>query len=288
MKTASADLIAHLTAGQQFRCAELWTFTLANGTVARYTTLDADVTIGGITWYCNGPVLSRPASRQVAGVQVGEFEVTVEPQASDLLASLPWVQAAQRGLLRYGRLKIECAYMPAWGDVSLGKLFVMGGRMAAAQGDGAQVRITVRDDRELLNTKLPLNLVQPGCRHTLFSAGCTLSAAAWAVNGTVLAGSSVSSVLATLAQADGWFSLGRIVFTSGINSGQSRSIKRHTAGSPASLSLITPLPAAPSAGDGFTLYPGCDKQQQTCGSGKFNNLPNFGGQPYVPQPETAL
>lgn len=287
MKTASAGLIAHLTSGQQFRRAELWTFTLANATVVRYTTLDVDVTIAGTTWLAGGPVLSRPASRLVTGVQVGEFEVTVEPVATDTIAGLPWVQAARLGLLRYGRLRIERIYMPSWGDVTLGKLHLMGGRMAAAHGDGSQVLITVRDDRELLNTKIPLHLVQPGCRHTLFAAGCTLNPASWAVSGTVAAGSGVSTVLATLAQAGGWFSLGRIIFTGGINSGTSRSIKQHTAGSPAALSLISPLPVAPAPGDTFTLYPGCDKQQATCNS-KFGNVLNFGGQPYVPQPETAL
>lgn len=287
MKTAAAPLIAHLTSGQQFRRAELWTFTLANGVIARYTTLDADVTVGGTTWLAGGPVLSRPASHQVSGVQVGEFEVTVEPAATDTIAGLPWVQAARLGLLRHGRLRIERVYMPEWGDVSLGKLHLMGGRMAAAHGDGGQVLITVRDDRELLNTKIPIHLVQPGCRHTLFSAGCALDSGAWDVGGTVLAGSGVSTVLATLAQADGWFSLGRIVFTSGINDGNSRSVKLHTAGSPATLALIAPLPAAPAPGDTFVVYPGCDKQQATCAD-KFSNLLNFGGQPYVPQPETIL
>lgn len=287
MKTASAPLIAHLATGQQFRRAELWTFTLANGTIARYTTLDVDVTVDGTTWLAGGPVLSRPASHQVSGVQVGEFEVTIEPAITDTIAGLPWVRAARLGLLRYGRLRIERVYMPAWGDVSLGKLHLMGGRMAAAHGDGSQVLITVRDDRELLNTKIPVNLVQPGCRHTLFAPGCTLNSASWAVSGTVAAGSTVSAVLATLAQAGGWFSLGRIVFTSGINSGNSRSVKLHAAGSPAALALIAPLPAAPALGDTFTLYPGCDKQQSTC-AGKFSNVLNFGGQPYVPQPETAL
>lgn len=287
MKTASAPLIAHLTSGQQFRRAELWTFTLANGVVARYTTLDVDVTVDGITWLAGGPVLSRPASHQVSGVQVGEFEVTVEPIATDTIAGLPWVQAARKGLLRHGRLRIERVYMPAWGDVSLGKLHLMGGRMAAAHGDGSQVLITVRDDRELLNTKIPVNLVQPGCRHTLFSSGCTLDSADWVIGGYVVSGSSVSTVLVTLGQASGWFSLGRIVFTSGINNGNSRTVKLHTAGAPTSLALIAPLPVAPANGDSFLIYPGCDKQQATC-DGKFSNVLNFGGQPYVPQLETAL
>lgn len=288
MKTASAGLITHLTAGTAFRRADLWTFTLANGTVVRYTTLDANVTVGPNTWLANGPVLTRPRSRLVAGTEVDEFEVTVEGASTDTIGGLPWPQAARRGVLRHGRLLIERVYMPSFVDVSLGKLYMMGGRMAEIHGDGACVKIGVRSDLELLNIKIPVDVVQPSCRHTLFDVGCALSAAAFKVAGVaVAAGSTVSTLLASLAQVDGFFSLGRIVFTSGPNNGTSRRVKLHTSGSPASLKLAVPLFAAPVAGNTFDLYPGCDRTMATCGSAKFNNLVNFGGEPFVPRPETA-
>ena len=47
-----------------------------------------------------------------------------------------------------------------------------------------------------------------------------------------------------------------------------------------------PLPFAPSPGDAFTVYAGCDHTQGTC-QGRFNNLANFRGFPYVPPPELA-
>jgi uncharacterized phage protein (TIGR02218 family) len=178
--------------------------------------------------------------------------------------------------------------MPAWGDVSLGKLYTMGGDIVAARGDGCIVQLTVWPPLHLLALKYPLDVVQPTCRHTLFDAGCTLSAAAFAVNGTVSAGSTASQVRATLGQADGYFSLGRIVFTSGPNNGTSRSIKKHTAGTPALVDLVVPFYAAPGAGDAFTVYPGCERTQDACGPAKFNNLANFGGEPYVPRPEATI
>ena len=46
MKTASAGLIALLNA-QRFLFADLFTFTLASGTVLRYTSGDGDLTMGG-------------------------------------------------------------------------------------------------------------------------------------------------------------------------------------------------------------------------------------------------
>lgn len=287
MKTASAPLIAHLTAGQQFRRAELWTFTLESGEIKRFTTLDVDVTVGADTWSADCPGLTRPRSRLVAGIEVDEFEVTVEPGADDLIGGLPWVQAARRKLLRRGRLSIERAYMPAWGDTSFGKLWVMGGEIGDVSGTPAELRLTIASDLKYLDKSLPVDVVQPPCRYTTFDGNCGLSAAAFKVTGTLSAGSTVSTLLAVLAQASGWFSLGRIVFTSGANAGHSRFIKRHTAGAPATLVLVTPLHNAPSAGDAFDLYPGDDHTLQTCRD-KFNNLLNFGGEPFVPRPETAV
>lgn len=196
---------------RQMRRAELWTFTLANGQVVRLTTLDVDVKVGSDVWFANGPVLSRPVSRQVAGTEVGEFEITVEPGPSDLINGLPWPKAAKRGLLRGGRVLIERVYMPNWGNVALGKLYHMSGRMAETHGDGGQVGITVRSDLELLNVKVPVDVVQPPCRHTLFDAGCTLSAWAFKVDGTVAGGSTASQMTSGLAQAAGYFDLGRVV-----------------------------------------------------------------------------
>ncbi len=48
-----------------------------------------------------------------------------------------------------------------------------------------------------------------------------------------------------------------------------------------------PLQSAPSAGDTFTVYYGCDHTPGTCQS-KFNNLANFRGFPYVPPPQMAV
>jgi uncharacterized phage protein (TIGR02218 family) len=288
MKSAGAGLISHLTAGQLFRRAELWTFTLADATVLRYTTADVDVKVGATTWSANGPVLTRPVARLVAGGEVNKFDVAIQTGPNDLLQGLPWPQAARRGALRGADLLIERAYMPAWGDTTLGKLYTMGGRIASVKGDGASLQVTVWSYLHLLSTKYPVDVVQPQCRHVLFDAGCTLSAAAFAVNGTALSGSTASQVRATLGQASGYFSLGRIVFTSGANNGQSRSIKLHTSGSPALLNLVVPFYAAPGAGDAFTVYPGCERTQDACGPAKFNNLANFGGEPYVPRPEATI
>jgi uncharacterized phage protein (TIGR02218 family) len=75
-----------------------------------------------------------------------------------------------------------------------------------------------------------------------------------------------------------------MVFSSGVNANVRATVKSVVAG--ASLALMYPLPAAPAAGDAFTVYSGCDHTPATCAA-KFGNLARLRGFPYVPPPEIA-
>jgi hypothetical protein len=55
----------------------------------------------------------------------------------------------------------------------------------------------------------------------------------------------------------------------------------------ASVTLAQALPYAPAPGDGFTIYPGCDRSAFTCRH-RFGNFNSFGGFPFVPNTETAI
>lgn len=61
--------------------------------------------------------------------------------------------------------------------------------------------MVVKSPLELLNIQMPRNVIQPGCRHTLFDTGCTLSAAAFTTSGACVAGSDVVNIKTNLAQA---------------------------------------------------------------------------------------
>jgi uncharacterized phage protein (TIGR02218 family) len=93
-------------------------------------------------------------------------------------------------------------------------------------------------------------------------------------------------LITNLTQADTYFDNGQLVFNFGANNGHVVAVKAYL-NSGGTVYFVVPLPALPTAGDTFTIYPGCDKTQATCAS-KFSNLANFGGFPYVPVPETAI
>lgn len=162
----------------------------------------------------------------------------------------------------------------------------------------SQIKFEVADALYLLNQKLPRNIIQASCRHTLFDineftvygtrTNCTLNPASFAsATMTVASGSTRQSLntTASLGQAVPYFSLGYVTFLTGQNAGLSFTIKQQTSTTNLLLAASMPLPLA--IGDTFTAFAGCDKTEATCNS-KFANLIHFGGEPFVPNPEVAI
>jgi uncharacterized phage protein (TIGR02218 family) len=128
-------------------------------------------------------------------------------------------------------------------------------------------------------------LFQFACDADLGDARCTvdLTDPAFKGTGTVVAASSPRLLTASglSAYAADWFSRGLLTFTTGANTGLALEVRRHTAGSPATLELWQPFAHAIEPGDGFTVTAGCDKQFATC-KARFANGVNFRGFPHMP------
>ncbi|XMD04983.1 hypothetical protein BRUCa_0601 [Brucella melitensis] len=83
--------------------------------------------------------------------------------------------------------------------------------------------------------------------------------------------------------AAGWFSEGRLAWTSGANRGRAVRVVGHAG---ASLQLGEPMILPVAAGDAFRLVCGCDKSFATC-KAKFANGVNFRGFPHLPGNDAA-
>lgn len=282
MKSASAPLIALLNGSQQFLMADLYTITLAGGSILRYTGADVAIAWGGNT-FAAAPV-SRGTVRETVGAEVSTLDLNLHFGLNDLVLGVPWPQFAQNGGLDGAAVLLEKAFLSDWVIAPVGALTRFTGRVSDVVPGRTGIALTVKSDLELLNVPMPRNLYQPSCMHTLYDGGCALTKAAFGVNSSTGAGSTSRQVLCGLAQAATYFDQGTITYTSGANSGISRTVRSYT---PGVLNLSVPLPNTPSVGDTFTAYPGCDKTQSACTS-KFNNKANFKGFPYVPVPESAL
>ena len=157
------------------------------------------------------------------------------------------------------------------------------GRVSTVDSVGrTQATLTVASDLVVLDYDMPKNLFSPTCLHVLYDAGCGVIRGTYSVNGTAESGST-SNAINTFVAAAG-HAQGSLVWTSGANANVRATVKSVNVG--VSLALIYPLPFAPTVGDAFTVAFGCDHTQATC-QGKFNNLANFRGFPYVPPPQLA-
>lgn len=299
MRAATTDVI-NLLATRSFVKCELYTFNDLAGNAHRYADGDVNVSFGGNTWFCSGPLFSRDKGTWRLGLDASSWNVTVQPRPfdtagnadPDTIMGQPWIKAARAGVFDGCDVLVERAYLPAWPQpwvptvTPTGTVIVIGGRVGEIYPSRSGVVVQVVSHFELLNTKMPRNLFQSGCRHTLFDAGCTLNAASFTTTATIGAGSTQNAILVTTlgAFAAGYFDLGRVLMTGGANAGFARGIRSWDG---TTLSLLSPFPFPFIAGDAFNVRPGCDKTKATC-TAKFANIVNYGGQPDIPAPETAI
>lgn len=302
-----ALLFATGPAGRTFACFDLYTIACVQGPVLKYTTCDRDIDYAGAGPWASGGVRVGSASQQNAlfhakvGLDVDSWQALFLPRAADdasgatypdLIGGTPWLAAAAAGALDGAQVTVDRAYFalplppPRAAPLApLGVLRLFAGRVAEVDLGRSGASLTINSHLELLDVQIPRNLFQAGCRHRLFDAGCTLDAASFAYNGNCTAGSSRYQLISIITPpaGSGTFTLGRVQMTSGPNAGFSRTVRSWAYG--VNIYFVAPLPFDPVTGDAFTAYPGCDKALATCDL--FANRENFGGEPFIPAPETA-
>ncbi len=294
----------------------IYTITLFGGGIVRFADADFDIMatastgpldIAGHTYPASSLRIDAKQSKTQAhwkiGLDTDQYVLVVMPRLADpvtgapfpdRIGGVPWLQAANAGALDGADFQVDECYfsaqptwpMPPGGAAPVGCKTIFAGVIAEVDTTNAVAVLTVNDYRYLFSFSMPRHYYAAQCRHTLFDAGCTLSAATFAINGRVAAGSTAATVVGVglpRPQGSGTYTLGRIVFTSGQNQTFQRTIRSWDGSS--TLALLNPLPYPPAPGDSFTLYPGCDKLFTTCAA--FGNQINYGGQPFIPPPEVV-
>lgn len=289
MKTVSASFLSMLQTSEYLVEADLYTITLSNGTVMYYTSAQSNIVYNGNTYLAayldSAPGFARGATKCSVGLQSDDLEVDILFDTTTQLSGQNPAAFVAAGGLDNAVLRLDKALAPDWSNpVVNGVVNLFCGYVGEAKCEQGKITLTVSSRVKLLNTSFPKNYFLPQCNHALFDSGCTLAKASYAVNGTVTASTSLTWFASNLTEADGWFSLGSVTWTSGANTGITSFVKLYV-NAQGAFRLVYPLQVMPSAGDTFTAYPGCDKTQSTC-STKFNNLLHFRGYPYVPTPET--
>ena len=286
--TANGSLPAALAAGQVRGRADLFTFTLLNGTVLYWTSWDQPVTTGGHTYLPQSPWLERTNWNVVNTMEVPSLTVFLRALNTGFNGGANIKTQVHNGLFDGAGFLLTRAFMTTPPAV-LDTVGLFGGVVAGIDLTATTATITIKGKTNLLDQYAPRNLYQIGCNHGFCDAGCTLSRAAFTAN--FAAGSSgLTSSFLPWASAPGNatnYQSGQITMTSGAASGQTRTVAQATS---AGLWLAYPLYETPSAGDTFSATQGCDKSYNS-GSGQSctdrSNTQHYRGYEFVPPPNMA-
>ena len=259
MKTVSTALNNILTGSTNYKMADLWTIALRNGTVLRYTNADIDLSYDGETFACNDVLCKGAGVNWTTGLESDEDEIEMYPNqgaSPSMVGSAPFKNAIHFGLFDRALVRRERAFMTTWGDTTPGTVVLFIGEITDAEATRNTLILHCKDLRYLLNINMPSRQYQPTCGYVFGDSNCQVNRALLTKNSAVGVGSSGSVINCALVDAAGYFNSGVLAFTSGLNTGLSRSVKYWVAGQ---AQLVSPFPNPPQVGDTFSIIPGCSK-----------------------------
>lgn len=248
-----------------------------------FTSHTRDLVIDGLTYSSSIGVTPSTVSQE-SGTSIDNMEVQ---------AIIDGVTITEEDLLTgkydYARITV---FLTNWQDpTDSGKIILL-------KGNIGEVRLSngdfVTEARSLLQPTAQeiLDLTSPLCRYKLGDAFCTVNLASISADGHVLTQSRVIASVTnrkqfTVSAIDGYndfFKYGTVTFNSGNNAGLSMEVKTNTG---TSFILQQDMAHDIAVGDALTIVAGCDWLTTTCNT-RYNNLINFGGEPFVPGVDTIL
>jgi len=285
MKNITTVLQNFLVSATEFATCDLLTITLQNGTIIYATNADVDITWNSVLWSSSVIKFGRSKTSSATGGAVADLQLQIYADSTIQIGGVQLLQAVRGRIMDGATVKIDTLFLSDW-QTPVGIVNNFFGLISGIEAGRTHAAITVKAPTHLLDTQMPRNLYQAGCMRTLFDAGCTLNRAAYATAGVIQTGSAgVTINWNAPIQPTNYYTRGYVLFTSGTNNGLRYTVS--ASASSGALVLSRPMTSLPAAGDTFTVYAGCDRQQATCAT-KFNNLANFKAFPYVPVPSTAI
>lgn len=260
--------------------AQTWTITRTDGQVFAFTSLDRNLTYRGVVHKSCDSLSSTATEMSSSAGSTGSMELA--GLISD--SSIKDIDLFN-GLFDGANVEI---WLVPWEDVG-GEIPVrlLEGTLGdATQGLNGFVTEIITPGATMRQKPL-LDFYTPGCPYKLGDSRCGFDLDTLEVTGSVTGLTIPNSpnsankrvfIDSSRSEADGFFELGEVTWTSGDNNGLSVEVKDFT-GTTFVLwrSLLKPI----QIGDTYTAKPGCDKTVETCKT-KFNIFVNYGGFPDVP------
>ncbi len=280
MKTLSPEFQAHLDSGATTLCW-CWQLVRNDGAVFGFTDHDRKLSLDGVDFEpasgFEGTEMTSSAGLNVDNLDVMGALVSERLNEADLASGL--FDNAQVSITRVN-----------WADTSQRVLMHSGNLGEVTRAENA-FTAELRGLAHLLNQPAG-RIYQFGCDAVLGDSDCgvDLDAAANTATGMVSAAGSARTFNASGLGSfnDGWFSFGRLLWSSGANAGRQMEVKTHRKEtSSVSIGLWLPMSEPVEVNDTFRIFAGCDKQFATCRE-KFANGLNFRGFPHMPGNDFVL
>lgn len=274
MKTLSAGLEAHY-AQEVTTLAYLWKITREDGQIFGFTSHDLPVVYDGVTYEASSGFMPSAVSTS-GGLAVDDVElegmlVSDAITEADLTAGL-WDRAE------------VWLYQVNYNDLTMGANVLRRGWLGETTMGTNRFTVELRGMNQRLAQAVGDNF-SPVCRATFGSPKCGKDLNSYKVTGTITAvPSNRVFVDAARTEADGYFDLGYVTFTSGNNTGVSREIKTYAADT---ITCEFAFPFLVEVGDAYEMFKGCDKKLATCRD-TYNNVVNFRGEPYIPTADSLV
>jgi uncharacterized phage protein (TIGR02218 family) len=249
--------------------------TRRDGVVQGFTDHDDDILLGGVTCRASTGLTASEATQQL-GLAVTATEIS-GALADDTLTE------ADLAAGRYDAAAIA-VWLVDWSDPTL-RILLSKGTLGEVRREGAAFAAEVRGLADRLSEQTG-RLYTATCSADLGDARCSIDLTDAAFHGTgavaALSGTSTFSASGLDDFEDGWFTAGRLAWTSGANSGLAMEVKNHRVESGVVIfELWQAMPEPLQAGDAFVVTAGCDKHFATCRD-RFANAVNFRGFPQIP------
>jgi uncharacterized phage protein (TIGR02218 family) len=252
-----------------------WVLRRRDGIVQGFTDHDEDVALAD--------AICRAGSGLDASEATAQFGLAVTATEISGALSADSLNEDDLAAGRYDAAAID-TYIVDWSEPAL-HVLMQRGTLGEVRREGAAFIAEIRGLTDRLSQESG-RLYTATCTADLGDRRCNVDlddprfCASGAV--TTLRGTSAFGASGLDSFAEGWFTAGRLVWTSGDNAGQAVEIKQHRrAESDGILELWQAMPAALNAGDTFLVTAGCDKRFSTCRD-RFDNVANFRGFPHIP------
>lgn len=274
--------------------ADLITVTLASGLVMYITDGQLDINYSGNTysaarwggWECTETRCELGLLNATATLSIFADENILMPNWN-----IPLMQAIQEGLFDGAVVTILTTYGLSYGETDFGTVIRYSGQWTDSEKTGrTTAEATLKPYTFTLNQQMPRQVLQPGCRWTLYDPNtCTVNKASFTYTGVVGIGTNnVNIVPVTTITTPSGITLeqGVITFTSGRNTGLSMSVQSWDG---TNIRLSRPFLFPVAQGDTFSVVAGCAHTTAACFAFLGNSAYiHYGGTPYIPAQESAV